>query len=238
MLLIPLERGSPPESSAGAFETGDGWRRVEVGEPRPARSGPVRSASEGYATRPASSPPRPSGAHTMSACRLTGNRPWRGNAELAGLRSTSTGHAATGPILARRVQAASAATGTATFHSLCRTSVSDLRNAGTGQLPSSGAEHLFSWAPCSIGELTPSFDGRVATGGPVRPRRGTGGTMRDLLVHAGEACSASAPDYTRRPSVPLRGRLDSHSWTSCSIHRTARLPTCSGRGKSPSAISA
>ena len=52
-----------------------------------------------------------------------------------------------------------------------------------------------------------------------------------VLVHAGEACSASAPDYTRRPSVPPRGRLDSHSWTSCSIHRTARLPTCSGRGK-------
>ena len=43
-----------------------------------------------------------------------------------------------------------------------------------------------------------------------------------VLVHAGEACSASAPDYTRHPPVPLRGRLDSHSWTSCSIHRTAR----------------
>ena len=26
---------------------------------------------------------------------------------------------------------------------------------------------------------------------------------------------------------PVSGRLDSHSWTSCSIHRTARLPTCS-----------
>ena len=45
-----------------------------------------------------------------------------------------------------------------------------------------------------------------------------------VLVHAGEACSASASNYTRRPSVPLRGRLDSHSWTSCSIHRT--LPAC------------
>ena len=55
-------------------------------------SGPVTSASEGYATRPASGPPQPTGAHTIGAGRPTWNRPWRGNAELAGLRYTSTGH--------------------------------------------------------------------------------------------------------------------------------------------------
>ena len=44
------------------------------------------------------------------------------------------------------------------------------RNAGAGQLRSSCAAHLFSRAPCSTAE---------STRGPVRPRRRTGGTMRD-----------------------------------------------------------
>ena len=51
-----------------------------------------------------------------------------------------------------------------------------------------------------------------------------------MLVHAGVQRFSSR--LHAAPAVPLRGRLDSHSWTSCSIHRTARRAALSAaRGK-------